>query len=94
MKINVIVGDHDEEYESPIEEASFYDVTESRYPESPKEIPASIFAAAPELLSALKRLVACPNVNLDMLSPETIKAAEVAREVIIQAQKDVGRREP
>jgi hypothetical protein len=39
-----------------------------------------------DLLAALIRLVACPDVNLDMLSPETIVAADQARDAIRKAR--------
>jgi hypothetical protein len=39
-----------------------------------------------DLLAALIRLVACPDVNLDTLSPETIVAADQARDAIRKAR--------
>lgn len=63
MKISVVVGGPrrtDDEFECPIEEASFYDVTSSRPigdHRGPPEIPSSVFAAAPELLEACKNLL-------------------------------------
>jgi hypothetical protein len=50
------------------------------------EANARLIAAAPDLLAALIRLVACPDVNLDMLSPETIVAADQARDAIRKAR--------
>lgn len=47
---------------------------------------ARLIAAAPEMLTALRRLVACPDVNADMLSPETIVAADLARDAIRHAE--------
>jgi hypothetical protein len=47
---------------------------------------ALLHAAAPDLLAALVRLVACPDVNLDTLSPETIVAADQARDAIRKAR--------
>lgn len=62
MKITVVVGGHDEEFECPIEEASFFDVTiPLRVDNSPSllEIPSSVFAAAPELLKACRMALSC-----------------------------------
>jgi hypothetical protein len=50
------------------------------------EANARLVATAPDLLAALVRLVACPDVNLDMLSPETIVAADQARDAIRKAR--------
>jgi len=47
---------------------------------------ARLIAAAPDLLAALARLVESPGVNEDMLSPETIAAADAARAAIAKAQ--------
>ena len=41
-----------------------------------------------DLLKALKRLVACPDVNEDMLSPETIAALDRARELILRIETE------
>jgi hypothetical protein len=38
-------------------------------------------------IAALKRLVGCPDVNLDELSPETIKAVDQANEAIREASR-------
>lgn len=54
-----------------------------------QEANAKLIAAAPALLEVLERLVACPDVNADMLSPETIKAAELARELISKVKGDL-----
>jgi hypothetical protein len=47
---------------------------------------AYLIAAAPELLSALKRMIGCPDVNLDELSPETLKALDDANNAIAKAE--------
>ena len=47
---------------------------------------ASLIAAAPELLTALRRLRNSPDVNLDELSPETIKALDDADSAIAKAE--------
>ena len=54
-----------------------------------QEANAKLIAAAPALLEVLEGLVACPDVNADMLSPETIKAAELARELISKVKGDL-----
>jgi hypothetical protein len=65
-----------------------YVTTEWRNPKQRAEdlANARLIAAAPDLLAALVRLVACPDVNLDMLSPETIVAADQARDAIRKAR--------
>jgi hypothetical protein len=46
---------------------------------------AYLIAAAPEVLAALKRLVDCPDVNLDELEVETQEALLQARKAIDRA---------
>lgn len=43
---------------------------------------AKLFAAAPKLVKALLRLRNCPDVGLDELSPETIKALDDADDAL------------
>ncbi len=38
-------------------------------------------------IAALRRLVGCPDVNLDELSPETLKAVDQANEAIREATR-------
>jgi hypothetical protein len=45
-----------------------------------------LIAAAPELLAALERVMACPAMNEKMASPETLKAYDDARDAIAKAR--------
>lgn len=47
-----------------------------------REANATLMAAAPKLYRALVRLLDCPDVNEDTLSPETIAALDQARDAI------------
>lgn len=47
-----------------------------------REATTRLIVAAPDLRTALQRLLACPDVNEDMLSPETIAACDQARAIL------------
>ena len=52
-----------------------------------REANAALMAASPKLYRALVRLLACPDVNEDELSPETIVALDKAREALNAARR-------
>lgn len=47
---------------------------------------AELIASAPELLEALQFLLDCPDLNLDGLEDETVKAIELAENAIKKAK--------
>jgi hypothetical protein len=49
------------------------------------EADARLMAAAPNLLAALKELLACPDLNLDDLDPFTLGAIHDARNAVAKA---------
>lgn len=47
---------------------------------------AALIAASPTLLAALERILDCPDLNFDVMEPESLEAMDDARKAIAQAK--------
>ena len=85
-KINICGGNEQDEFIIKKDQSVLANILVGMREHDENAANAALIAAAPDLLEALKRLLACPALNEEAVEPETLYAVKQAGAAIAKAE--------